>query len=96
MPVWGLAQMIKLEKEEFSELISLTIFSCLIPIYSVFFIYQPVKLNDFLISFSLVIPAVLMQKFGFKIRKILPQDIFKKIILVVLTVIGSAVFFKNW
>ena len=87
---------LKLEKEEFSELISLTIFSCLIPIYSVFFIYQPVSLNDFLISLSLVIPAVLMQKFGFKIRKILPQDIFKKIILVVLTVIGSAVIFKNW
>ena len=87
---------LKLKKEEFSELISLTIFSCLIPIYSVFFIYQPVSLNDFLISLSLVIPAVLMQKFGFKIRKILPQDIFKKIILVVLTVIGSAVIFKNW
>ena len=87
---------LKLEKEEFSELISLTIFSCLIPIYSVFFIYQPVSLNDFLISLSLVIPAVLMQKFGFKIRKILPQDIFKKIILVVLTVIGAAVIFKNW
>ena len=87
---------LKLEKEEFSELISLTIFSCLIPIYSVFFIYQPVSLNDFLISLSLVIPAILMQKFGFKIRKILPQDIFKKIILVVLTIIGSAVIFKNW
>ena len=87
---------LNLEKEEFSELISLTIFSCLIPIYSVFFIYQPVSVNDFLISLSLVIPAVLMQKFGFKIRKILPQDIFKKIILVVLTVIGSAVIFKNW
>ena len=87
---------LKLEKEEFSELISLTIFSCLIPIYSVFFIYQPVSLNDFLISLSLVIPAVLMQKFGFKIRKILPQKIFKKIILVVLTIIGSAVIFKNW
>ena len=87
---------LKLEKEEFSELISLTIFSCLIPIYSVFFIYQPVSLNDFLISLSLVIPAVLMQKFGFKIRKILPQDIFKKIILIVLTVIGSTVILKNW
>ena len=87
---------LNLEKEEFSELISLTIFSCLIPIYSVFFIYQPVSVNDFLISLSLVIPAVLMQKFGFKIRKILSQDIFKKIILVVLTVIGSAVIFKNW
>jgi uncharacterized membrane protein YfcA len=87
---------LKLKKEEFSELISLTIFSCLIPIYSVFFIYQPVSVNDFLISLSLVIPAVLMQKFGFKIRTILSQDIFKKIILVVLTVIGSAVIFKNW
>ena len=87
---------LKLEKEEFSELISLTIFSCLIPIYSVFFIYQPVLFGDFLISLCLVIPAVLMQKLGFKIRKILPQDIFKKIILVVLTVIGSAIILKNW
>ena len=87
---------LKLEKEEFSELISLTIFSCLIPIYSVFFIYQPVSVNDFLTSLCLVLPAVLMQKFGFKIRKILPQDIFKKIILVILNVIGSAVIFKNW
>ena len=87
---------LKLEREEFSELISLTIFSCLIPIYSVFFIYQPVLFNDYLISLSLVIPAVIMQKFGFKIRKKLPQNIFKKIILVILTVIGSAVIFKNW
>ena len=87
---------LNLKKEEFSELISITIFSCLIPIYSVFFIYQPVLFDDFLISLCLVIPAVLMQKLGFKIRKILPQDIFKKIILVILTVIGLAVILKNW
>ena len=87
---------LKLEKEEFSELISLTVFTCLLPIYSVFFIYQPVLFNDFLISLSLVIPAVLMQMLGFKIRKNLPQNIFKKIILIILTIIGTMVIYKNW
>jgi len=87
---------LKLDKEEFSELISLTIFACLIPIYSIFFIYQTVLFKDFLISLSLVIPAVLMQILGTKIRKILPQDVFKKIILTILTIIGILVIYKNW
>jgi uncharacterized membrane protein YfcA len=52
--------------------------------------------NDFLISLSLVIPAVLMQMLGFKIRKNLPQNIFKKIILTILTIIGTMVIYKNW
>jgi len=87
---------LKLDKEEFSELISLTIFACLIPIYSVFFIYQTVKFYDFLISLSLVIPAVIMQMLGFRIRKILPQSIFRNIILIMLLIIGTMVIYKNW
>ena len=38
---------LKIRKDEFSVINLITIFSCLIPIYSVFFIYQPVSLNDF-------------------------------------------------
>ena len=87
---------LNLKKEEFSELVSLTIFSCLIPIFGIFFIYQQISFNDFLISATFAIPAVLMQLLGFKIREILPQDTFKKMILSMLTIIGVLVIYKNW
>ena len=60
---------LKLSKDEFSELISLTIFACLTPIYIIFFIYQPIILYDFFISLYFAFPAILMQFLGFKIRK---------------------------
>ena len=86
---------LKLSKDEFSELISLTIFACLAPIYSIFFIYQPIIFNDFIISLYFAFPAVLMQFLGFKIRKKLPQEIFKNVILLMLTIIGILVIYKN-
>ncbi len=87
---------LNLKKEEFSELISLTVFSCLIPLYSIFFMYQPITTKDFLISASFAIPAVLMQFLGFKIRKRIPQEVFKKTILLILVIIGCLVVYKNW
>ena len=87
---------LNLKKEEFSELVSLTIFSCLIPIFTIFFIYQPIVYNDLLISGIFAIPAIIMQFLGFKIREKLPQDTFKKIILLMLTIIGTLVIYKNW
>jgi len=86
---------LNLKKEEFSELISLTIFSCLIPIFGMFFIYQPITFNDFIISALFAIPAITMQFLGFKIRKIIPQETFKKIILLMLIIIGFLVVYKN-
>ena len=85
---------LNLPKDEFSELISLTIFACLAPIYGIFFIYQPI-LNDFIVSLCFAIPAVVMQFLGFKIRKRLPQEIFRKVILFMLTIIGILVIYKN-
>ena len=87
---------LNLKKEDFSELISLTVFSCLIPLYSIFFMYQPITTKDFLISASFAIPAVLMQFLGFKIRKRIPQEVFKKTILLILVIIGCLVVYKNW
>lgn len=86
---------LNLPKDEFSELISLTIFACLAPIYGIFFIYQPIILNDFIVSLCFAIPAVVMQFLGFKIRKRLPQEIFRKVILFMLTIIGILVIYKN-
>ena len=86
---------LNLSKDEFSELISLTIFACLAPIYSIFFIYQPIILNDFIVSLSFALPAILMQFLGFKIRKKMPQQIFRKVILFMLTIIGILVIYKN-
>ena len=87
---------LNLKKDEFSELVSLTIFSCLIPIFGIFFIYQKIIFSDFLISAAFAIPAIFMQLLGFKIREVLPQDTFKKMILSMLTLIGILVIYKNW
>ena len=87
---------LNLKKEVFSELVSLTVFSCLAPLYGIFFIYQTVTFHDFIYSALFAIPAVIMQILGFKIRKIIPQVTFKNITLLILIVIGFLVIFKNW
>ena len=87
---------LNLKKEVFSELVSLSVFSTLAPLYGIFFIYQKVTINDFFVSAILVVPAILMQFLGFKIRKIIPQSVFKNIILIILIIIGALVLYKNW
>ena len=87
---------LNLKKQLFSEMVSLSVFSCLAPLYGIFFIYQNVTLNDFFISALISIPAVLMQIIGFKIRDIIPQKTFKNITLSILVIIGILVLYKNW
>ena len=65
-----LEKMINLKKEFFSELVSLSVFSTLVPLYTVFFIYQKVTVHDFFVSAIFIIPAMMFQLLGFKIRKI--------------------------
>ena len=43
---------LNLKKQIFSELVSLSVFSCLAPLYGIFFIYQEVTINDFLVISS--------------------------------------------
>ena len=87
---------LNLKKQQFSEMVSLSVFSCLAPLYGIFFIYQNVTFNDFFISALISIPAVLMQIIGFKIRDIIPQKTFKNITLSILVIIGILVLYKNW
>ena len=87
---------LNLKKQLFSEMVSLSVFSCLAPLYGIFFVYQNVTLNDFIISALISIPAILMQILGFKIRDMIPQKTFKNITLSILVIIGILVLYKNW
>ena len=86
---------LNLKKQLFSEMVSLSVFSCLAPLYGIFFVYQNVTLNDFIISALISIPAILMQILGFKIRDMIPQKTFKNITLSILVIIGILVLYKN-
>ena len=84
------------KKELFSELVSLSVFSTLIPLYTIFFIYQKVTVYDFFISALFIIPAILFQLLGFKIRRVIPQTLFKNIVLIILIIIGILILYKNF
>ena len=87
---------LNLKKEFFSELVSLSVFSTLVPLYAIFFIYQKVTVHDFFVSALFIIPAILFQLLGFKIRRIIPQAVFKNIVLIILIIIGVLILYKNF
>ena len=87
---------LNLKKEIFSELVSLSVFSTLVPLYAIFFIYQKVTIHDFFVSAIFIIPAILFQLLGFKIRRIIPQIMFKNIVLIILIIIGLLILYKNF
>ena len=87
---------LNLSKSIFSEFVSLAVFSTLIPLYGMFFIYQDVVISDFFASGLALIPALLMQFLGLKIRNIIPQEKFRKMTLTLLITVGFLVIFKNF
>tara|TARA_B110000305_G_scaffold103117_1_gene115952 strand:- start:2698 stop:3405 length:708 start_codon:yes stop_codon:yes gene_type:complete len=87
---------LNLSKNIFSEFVSLGVFSTLIPLYGMFFIYQDVVISDFFASGLAIIPALLMQFLGLKIRNIIPQEKFRKMTLTLLITVGFLVIFKNF
>jgi uncharacterized membrane protein YfcA len=87
---------LNLSKNIFSEFVSLAVFSTLIPLYGMFFIYQDVVINDFFISSLALIPTILMQFLGLKIRTIIPQEKFRKMTLILLITVGFIVIYKNF
>ena len=87
---------LNLSKNIFSEFVSLAVFSTLIPLYGMFFIYQNVIINDFLVSGLALLPALLMQFLGLKIRTIISQEKFRKVTLILLITVGFLVLYKNF
>ena len=82
-------------KERFSQNVSFLVFATLIPLYIMFFIYQKVVVNDFLVTSLALIPAMFMQYIGLKIRDKIPQETFKNLTLIFLTFVGLLVLYKH-
>ena len=82
-------------KERFSQNVSFLVFATLIPLYIMFFIYQKVVINDFLVTFLAMIPAMFMQYLGLKIRDKIPQKTFKNLTLIFLSFVGLLVLYKH-
>lgn len=82
-------------KERFSQNVSFLVFATLIPLYIMFFTYQKVVVNDFLVTSLALIPAMFMQYLGLKIRDKIPQKTFKNLTLVFLIVVGLLVLYKH-
>lgn len=87
---------LNLSKNVFSEFVSLAVFSTLIPLYAMFFIYQDVVIHDFFVSGLALIPSLLMQFLGLKIRTIIPQEKFRRMTLTLLITVGFLVIYKNF
>ena len=86
---------LNLSKERFSQNVSFLVFSTLIPLYTMFFIYQKVVINDFLVTSLALIPTMFMQYLGLKVRNKIPQKTFKNLTLIFLTFVGLLVLYKH-
>tara|TARA_B110000003_G_scaffold17113_1_gene16860 strand:+ start:431 stop:1174 length:744 start_codon:yes stop_codon:yes gene_type:complete len=84
-----------LPKKVFAENVSFLVFATLIPLYIMFFLFQKVVINDFLVTTLALIPSILMQYLGLKIRDKIPQTIFKNMTLIFLSVVGILVINKH-
>lgn len=86
---------LNLPKQEFSQNVSFLVFATLIPLYTMFFIYQKIIFNDLIATSLALIPSMFMQYLGLKIRDKIPQEIFKNLTLIFLTMVGLLVLYQN-
>lgn len=86
---------INLDKEFFIRTTATMYFFASIPLYSSMLYHGLGNYYDLIMSLVLVIPAIIGQFFGSKIRKKLSNEIFQKLILIILMMIGFSLLFKN-
>ena len=94
-PVITFLVSLNLEKENFIRTTATMYFLASIPLYSSLIYHGLGNYNDLLISFAITAPALLGQYFGTKIRMRLSNVIFRKIVLVILIIIGLSLLIKN-
>ena len=87
---------VDLSKEFFIRTIATMYFIGSIPLYGSLLYHGLGTLNDLFISFFLIIPALIGQYFGTKIRHRLSNDLFRKCILITLMILGLILLFKNF
>ena len=66
-----------------------------IPLYSSMIYHGLGNYYDLIMSLVLVFPAIIGQFFGSKIRKKLSNEIFQKLVLIILIIIGFTLLIKN-
>ena len=66
-----------------------------IPLYSSMVYHGLGNYYDLIMSLILVIPAIVGQFFGSKVRKKLSNEIFQKLVLIILIIIGFTLLIKN-
>ena len=86
---------INLDKEFFIRTTATMYFFASIPLYSSMLYHGLGNYYDLIMSLVLVVPAIIGQFFGSKIRKKLSNEIFQKLILIILILIGFSLLFKN-
>ena len=86
---------INLNKEFFIRTTATMYFFASIPLYSSMLYHGLGNYYDLIMSLVLVVPAIIGQFFGSKIRKKLSNEIFQKLILLILIMIGFSLLFKN-
>ena len=86
---------INLDKEFFIRTTATMYFFASIPLYSSMLYHGLGNYYDLIMSLVLAVPAIIGQFFGSKIRKKLSNEIFQKLILIILIMIGFSLLFKN-
>ena len=86
---------LNLEKEHFIRTTASMYFLASIPLYSSLIYHGLGTFYDLFVSFMLTAPALLGQYLGTKVRMKLSNEIFRKIILIILIVIGFSLLVKN-
>ena len=86
---------INLDKEFFIRTTATMYFFASIPLYSSMVYHGLGNYYDLIMSLILVIPAIVGQFFGSKVRKKLSNEIFQKLVLIILIIIGFTLLFKN-
>ena len=86
---------INLDKEFFIRTTATMYFFASIPLYSSMLYHGLGNYYDLIMSFTLVMPAIIGQFFGSKVRKKLSNEIFQKLVLIILMIIGFTLLIKN-
>ena len=66
-----------------------------VPLYTSMVYHGIGNYYDLIMSLTLVIPAIIGQFFGSKVRKKLSNEIFQKLVLIILIIIGFTLLIKN-
>tara|TARA_B100000963_G_scaffold199667_1_gene173847 strand:- start:15 stop:779 length:765 start_codon:yes stop_codon:yes gene_type:complete len=86
---------INVDKEFFIRTTATMYFFASIPLYSSMVYHGLGNYYDLIMSLTLVIPAIIGQFFGSKVRKKLSNEIFQNLVLIILIIIGFTLLSKN-